>query len=205
MSFYGFARAVTGIYAKLFYRAEYHGRENEPEGGRIIVLSNHSSFTDPIFTSNAIKRELTFIARSSLEKHFLLRSILRACHIIPIKRGESDIQALRIVCAALEEEKSLGIYPQGTRMPGVKPEPEQAMAGIGLMASRGKATLLPVAICCGKNKKGKPCIFRKVRVYVGRPITYEEYSSINERPNSHEIARYAFSKVCELFEEHNGE
>ena len=204
MSSYGFVRALTGFYVKLVYRAEYHGRENEPQDGTIIVLSNHTSYSDPIFTANAIKRKLSFLAKKSLSGHGLFGKILTACNMITVRRGEGDIQAIRTCCNALAEGKSLGIYPQGTRMPGVEPAPDQALAGVGLMASRGKATLLPVAICYGKNKKGKPCAFRKVRVYVGKPIPYEEYTSINERPNSHEIAEYAFSKVCELFEEHNG-
>jgi ABC-type glycerol-3-phosphate transport system permease component len=33
--------------------------------------------------------------------------------------------------------------------------------------------------------------------------TFEEYSNINERPNSHEIAKYAFSKLCEDFGKYN--
>ena len=204
MSFYRFARAVTGALAKVFYRVRYHGRENEPQGGTVIVLSNHASLVDPVFTANAVRRELTFVAKSDLAGSTPFGLLVKYCRAITVRRGESDLQAVRAVVSALNEGKSLGIYPQGTRMPGAAPSPEQALAGVGLMASRTKATLLPVAICCGKNKKGKPCVFRRVDVYVGKPIPYEEYSTINERPSSHEIAAYGFSKVCDLFAEHNG-
>ena len=204
MSFYRFARAVMGVYVKIFYRVEYFGRENEPSPDvPTIVLSNHSSFIDPVFTAKAVRRDLTFIAKSTLAEHFPLGLLLKLCRAVTIRRGESDVQAVRTVCGELASGKSLGIYPQGTRMPGVVPSPEQALAGVGLMASRSKAALLPVAICCGKNKKGKPCIFRKVRVYVGKPVYYDEYSSAGERGSSHEIARYGFAKVCELYEKYN--
>ena len=200
------ARAVTNFLAKILYRVSYYGRENDDGEGICIVLSNHTSFTDPVFTANAVKkRDLVFIAKESLTGHGLFGKFLLACNVIPIRRGESDIQALRTACGALGEGKSLAIYPQGTRMPGVGPLPEQAMAGLGLMASRSKASLLPVAICYGKNRRGKPSVFRKVRVFVGKPIPYSEYSARNERPNSHEIAEYAFGKVCDLFNEHNDE
>ena len=197
-------RAACGFLAKLLYRVSYYGRENDSGEEACIVLSNHTSFVDPALTANAVKkRDLVFIAKESLSGHGLFGKFLLACNMLPIRRGEGDIQALRSACGTLAEGKSLGIYPQGTRMPGIDPQPEQAMAGIGLMASRSKAALLPVAICYGK--KGKPCAFRKVRVYVGKPIPYEEYTGINERPNSHEIAEYAFGKVCDLFNEHNYE
>ena len=203
MSFYNFVRKAVLLYGKIVYRVEFHGRENEPEGGSLVVISNHSSFSDALFTANAVKRELTFIAKESLARHKFLAWVLKRCHAITIKRGEGDMQAVRSACSVLSGGGSLGVYPQGTRMPGSAPKPEEAMAGIGLIASRCKATFLPVTICFGKNKKFKPCAFGKVRVYVGKPITYEEYSSINEHPNSHEIAEYAFSKVCEDFERYN--
>lgn len=199
-------RAVTGFLAKLLYRVSYYGRENDSGEGVCIVLSNHTSFVDPALTANAVKkRDLVFIAKESLSGHGLFGKLLLACNMLPIRRGEGDIQALRKACGALDSGTSLGIYPQGTRMPGVDPLPEQAMAGIGLMASRSKAALLPVAICYGKNRRGKPRLFRKVRVYVGKPVPYSEYSAINERPSSHDIAAYAFGKVCDLFNEHNYE
>ena len=148
MSLYRFARAAVNIYAKLFFRVEYHGRENEPQDKdkAIIVISNHSSFNDALFTANAVKRDLSFIIKSSLIKHPLLGKFLTACNTIPIDRGNSDMQAIRVACKSVAEGKSIGVYPQGTRIPGSPPKPEQAMAGIGLIASRSKASFLPVAI-----------------------------------------------------------
>ena len=143
-----------------------------------------------------------FMAKSELEKVFIMRWFFRWCNVVPIRRGESDIAALRKTCELLNDGKSVGIYPQGTRIPCQSPDPETALAGLGLMASKTKATLLPVTICYGK-KNNKPTVFRKVHVYVGKPIPYEEYSSINERPNSKEIATYAFQKLCADFENYN--
>ena len=66
--------------------------------------------------------------------------------------------------------------------------------------------MLPIAICYGKKNK-KPSLFRKVHVHIGKPIPYEEYMAIDggEKPSSQDIAKYAFSKVCELFAENNHE
>lgn len=202
MSAYRVLRGIANVLIKILCRAEYHGRENEPKENAFIAYSNHTSFLDPVLTACAVKRTLFFMAKSDLMKSRFMRVIFKLCHIVPIHRGENDLAALRKTCEIVNRGDCVGIYPQGTRIPQDKPKPEEALAGIGLMANRTKATLLPVAICYGKKNK-KPRIFKKVHVYIGKPITYEEYSAINERPNSHEIATYAFARICEDFEKHN--
>lgn len=202
MSGYKFVRFVGNIYAKLFYRVEYIGRENEPTEGGCIVIANHSSFFDPISVACALKRPVFFMGKSTLLKHKPMQWLFKACNVVPVNRGESDIAALRKMCDIVDSGNPTGVFPQGTRIRCDAPKHEEAMAGIGLIANRTKAPFLPVAICYGK-KNDHPTLFRKVKVYIGKPVPYEEYSNINERPSSHEISKYAFSKVCELFAENN--
>lgn len=202
MRFYRFVRFIIGVYVRVFYRVEYYGRENEPQNGGYIAFSNHSTFIDPAFIACAVKRPLFFMAKSDLEKHAVLRWFFEHCNVVPVHRGESDIGALKKTCEIVSRGDCVGIYPQGTRVPCDSPDPETAQAGIGLMAMRTKAVLLPITVCYGKKNK-KPMLFRKVKVYIGKPITYDEYSSIGDRPSSREIANYAFSKLCETFNEKN--
>lgn len=202
MSFYKAVRGLACAYAKIAYRVKVHGKENEPKNGAYIAFSNHTSLTDPIFTAVALKRDLFFLAKSDLEKVALMRWLFKKCNVVTINRGESDIAALRKSCEIVKNGGCPAVYPEGTRIPQDAPEASRAQAGIGLMATRTKATLLPVAICYGKKNK-MPRLFRKVNVYIGKPIPYEEYSTINEHPNSHEIAVYAFSKLCDDFAKNN--
>ncbi len=202
MKGYRFVRAVVLVFAKLFFRVEFHGRENEPAEGGYIAFSNHTSFYDPIFTASAVKQSLYFMAKSDLAKHAFMRWLFKLCNVVTVNRGESDIAALRKTCDIVKSGNNVGIYPQGTRIQQEFPKSEEALAGLGLMAARTRATLLPVTICYGK-KNLKPNMFRKVHVYIGKPIPYEEYSAINDHPNSHEIAAYAFSKLCADFCEYN--
>lgn len=202
MSAYKILRFLANCVMKLLCRVEYHGRENEPAEGAFIAYSNHTSFFDPVFTACAIKRPLFFMAKSDLLKSRFMRWVFKLCNVVPVHRGENDIAALRKVCEIVNRGDCVGIYPQGTRIPQDKPKREEALAGIGLMANRTKASLVPVTICYGK-KNLKPRVFRKVHVYIGKPIPYEEYSTINERPNSHEVADYSFARICEDFEKYN--
>lgn len=200
---YRIVRAVALVYAKLFYRVEIIGKENEPKEGGCIAIANHSSLFDPIGVAVALKRDVYFMGKSDLLDHKVMQLVFKLCNVVAIHRGESDIAALRKTCDIVNNGDIVGIFPQGTRIQCSAPEVETALAGIGLMAMRTKASVLPIAVCYGKKNK-KPTLFRKVRVAVGKPIPYEEYGIVNgERAGSHEVADYAFSKVCELFAEHN--
>ncbi len=200
---YKIVRGIARVYSKLFHRVKYVGRENEPMEGGCIVIANHSSMLDPILLASALKRPISFMAKSELTKYGFMRFIFKTCNVVPINRGENDIAALRKICDIANEGKVTGVFPQGTRIQCEKPLAETAQAGIGLIAVRSKAQLLPVSICYGKSNLC-PKVFRKVVVYIGKPMSYEEYSQDNgQRRNSHEIAEYAFSKVCDNFAEYN--
>ena len=203
MNGYTVIRGIARAFIKLCYFAEYKGRENEPNEGGVVVIANHSSFLDPLCVAAVMKRPVYFMGKSDLLSFKPMQWIFKWCNVVPVNRGESDIAALRKTFDIVNSGNMTGVFPQGTRIQCDSPDPESALAGIGLMALKTKAPFLPVAICYGKKHK-RPLIFRKVKVVVGKPIPYEEYMSISEdKPNSHEISKYAFNKVCELFAENN--
>ena len=200
---YRIARGILIGYTKLFYRVKVIGKENQIKEGGCVIIANHSSLFDPIAVAVAIKRDIKFLAKSDLEKHAILRWLFKRFGVVSINRGASDMVALRKVCEIVSGGDVTGIFPQGTRIECATPDIETALPGIGLIAGRAKVPILPVAICYGKKNK-KPKLFRKLRVAIGEPIPYEEYGFINgEKANSHEIAKYAFGKVCKAFEENN--
>ncbi len=202
MGGYRFARALVSVWVKLVYRVEYHGRENEPLEGGYIAFGNHTSLVDPLFMACALKRSLHIVAKSDLESNKFMSWLFKWCNVVAVKRGESDMAALRKTCEVVKNGENVGIFPEGTRIPQEFPNPENALAGMGLMATRTKAPLLPVTICYGK--RNKPQMFKKVHVYIGKPIMNEEYTTFDEHPNSHDIAKYAFTKLCEDFNKYNG-
>lgn len=62
---YKILRAIARVYSKLVYRVEYHGRENEPQSGEYIAISNHSSFADVMFTACPLKGRYTLSQRAA--------------------------------------------------------------------------------------------------------------------------------------------
>jgi 1-acyl-sn-glycerol-3-phosphate acyltransferase len=96
----------------------------------------------------------------------------------------------------LEDGYCVGMFPQGTRRAGVDPETTPIKAGAGLIASKAKASVLPIHI---KTKNYKIKAFRKVKLIIGDPIPYEEYTKGGElEGDSRAITQYIFDRICEL-------
>ena len=100
------------------------------------------------------------------------------------------------VISSLEKGEAVGIFPQGTRIPGKDPAETKIKSGIGLIAYHAKATVLPVFIGA-KGMKVRP--FRKTEVRFGKPIAFDELGfengGIDEYRHASEII---FEKICEL-------
>lgn len=195
MNQYKFLKAILKFPYRFIYLMTVEGRENEPEGP-YIVCGNHSSFADPVLVTVALKASPRWLGKRELLKYALMRYVFRVADAIPINREGLDTPALHECIDTLKKGSCVGIFPQGTRMRGIDPKPEQAHAGLALIASLTKATVLPVSIV---TKRRKPGIFRRTKIIIHKPVPYEEYSAISEHPSKQDMTSYIFSKVCEPF------
>ena len=190
---------------RFLLRIHGHNAENEPDEseGPYIVISNHISNIDPICICAVIdKQQPHFMAKKELFKVPLLNSLVKALGAYPVDRGGADVGAIRKTIRMLNEGKCIGIFPQGQRMQGQDPRETKIKPGVGMIASRTGATVLP---CFIKTKKRRFCLFRRIDVYVGKPIKFEELGFDPEaKGESMRISQYLFDKVCELGESVNG-
>jgi 1-acyl-sn-glycerol-3-phosphate acyltransferase len=101
---------------RILFAVEYHGLENVPENGAVILAGNHPSYLDPILVALPIKRTIRFMAWDALFKVPLLGRLIRSLGAFPvdIRRGKGESaygEALRV----LENGHALGIFPEGQR------------------------------------------------------------------------------------------
>ena len=158
---YRFFKLILGLPFRLIYRIKIIGADNEPDGP-FIVSANHMSYADPFIEGVCLKTQITYIAKSSLERFRIIKWFFSTVGVIPIKREESDVAAIRKSVAALKDGKVIGIYPQGTRIPLKPPHKEDAMGGLGLLVSLAKCPVLPMAIV---TKAHRPRPFRKTIIH----------------------------------------
>jgi 1-acyl-sn-glycerol-3-phosphate acyltransferase len=204
--FYTIFRGVVRLPFFLVTRTHVHGAENEPDAaeGPYIICANHTVFSDPIFLCGAMRRQQPhFMAKKELFKIPLLNLLLKSLGAFPVDRKAGDVSAIKRSIALIEQGKCVGIFPQGHRNPGVNPRETEVRHGIGMIASRTHATILPCCLCMPDYKYQ---FGRRVDIVVGKPMKYEEYAAgLSGTAEYTAITEKVFDRICTLGEEFRGE
>jgi 1-acyl-sn-glycerol-3-phosphate acyltransferase len=111
-----FYRVVRGPLAAIFkavYKPTILGKNNIPENGKIILAGNHTNYFDCLLVGCATKRCVHFLAKDELMKG-PLKIIFKGLGIIPVNRRTKDKAAFESAVATLNDEKLIGIFPEGT-------------------------------------------------------------------------------------------
>lgn len=175
---------------KLFFKVEVKGREVFPAKGPFLLASNHLSHIDPAALAAFSPRKVGFLAKEELYKNKLLGAYLLAAGVMPLKRGKSDIRALRQALAILKTG-GLAIFPQGTRGAPM----DQANAGVGFLCRKAKVPII-VAKFSGTDEllpKGAK-FFKPGKM----KIVFDKMTGINESDSSQEIAKKVMNKIKSL-------
>lgn len=77
---------------------------------------------------------------------------MKFVHAIPIDRGKTDLNAIKLSMRVLNDEKVLTIFPEGTRNK-TEQELSEVKAGAAMFAIKTKTPIVPVWI------KKKPKVF----------------------------------------------
>ena len=136
-----FARWLCKIFCRIFFRLHPAGRENIPDYGPLVLICNHQSFLDPVLCGIFVKRPLYYLARDTLFRGLFGR-LLVSIQTIPVKRGEADLAAMRIVIGKLKAGHGVCLFPEGTRTSDGKITAFRP--GFGLLCRRGNAAIVPV-------------------------------------------------------------
>lgn len=173
--FYWFMWGFVKALRVLCFPLKVYGRENIPAEGAFILASNHVSHLDPMVIPISCHRRLSFVAKESLFKSWPLGAILRGLDAYPIRRGASDLKAVKSILARLKQGTPVTIFPEGTRArPGAQ---RKVQAGIGLVVVRSHAPVVPVYIE-GTDKVLRPGArwlrYVPVKIYFGLPIYFKE-------------------------------
>lgn len=125
-------------------RPTLEGGARVPRRGPLLVVANHASYVDPMLLALAVPRPLAFLAKEELFQPAPWGWALRAAGIIPVSRGRADRGALEVALRVLRAGGALAVFAEGTR--SADGRLQQAEAGVGLLAARSGAPVLPVAL-----------------------------------------------------------
>lgn len=166
--FYKVIRFIVNVYISCIYKFEVLNKEKVPDSGSIVLCSNHIHWADPIILAcKGTKRTVHFLGKAELFKNSLFTWVLNGLNVIPIKRGQNDIGAIKNSLRVLKGEHVLGIFPEGTRVK--EGEEKKAEAGLAMLAIKSKALVVPVGIISSYK------IGSKITLNVGDPISLDSY------------------------------
>ena len=173
---YAIVRALLVPLLRLWFRMHVSGAEHIPRSGAAIVAPNHKSFLDSFFVAVCTPRQLRFMAKTELIEPRYGRLLVRL-GAFPVRRGQSDADAIETARTILDQGGLLALFPEGTRIrdPDELGHPRR---GAGRLALESGSPLVPAAITGTDNlflgPFPKP---RRVQVAFSEPIQVSEIAA----------------------------
>lgn len=130
---------------RILFSVEYHGLENVPDGGPVILAGNHPSYLDPLLIILPIKRVIRFMAWDALFRVPLLGRIIKAMGAFPVDIGRGKGEAAyREALRVLASGEALGIFPEGQR--SERGPMGELRSGAARLAIEAGAPIVPITI-----------------------------------------------------------
>ena len=175
--FYGFFHHLAASIHSMWFRGEVVGMENFPADGPFLIASNHASHLDPPVVGCHVPRQMRFFARKSLWNNRLFAWWLDQVETIPVERDSGDIGAIKRVLQALNENRVVVLFPEGTR--SVDGHLQKPKAGVGFMACKTGVPVVPCRVYGSFAAFGKgsaiPRLGTPITVVFGPPISATDY------------------------------
>ncbi len=127
----------------LIYKVEVNGLDNYAKAGkRVLIISNHTSFLDPLLLGVFLPDKITFAINTQISQRWWLRPFLGLSHVFPM--DPTHPLSLKALIHHLQHETKTVIFPEGRIT--VTGSLMKIYDGTGMVADKSGATILPVRI-----------------------------------------------------------
>jgi 1-acyl-sn-glycerol-3-phosphate acyltransferase len=150
-------------------RLRVYGAERMPPEGGCVLACNHFSWIDPPVLGAASPRVVYFMAK--MEAHTVpgLGSLIRSFGAFPVRRGESDREAVRTMRRIVADGHALGLFAEGTRQHSG--EPGHVQPGAAMVAIQEGVPIVPAAIHGSQSWRAGN--FHPVSLAWGTPMRFD--------------------------------
>jgi 1-acyl-sn-glycerol-3-phosphate acyltransferase len=162
-------RLTIGTAVQLACRLKVYGKERVPPAGGLVIACNHFHWIDPPALGAACPRTINFMAKIEAHRVPGLGTFITWFGTFPVRRGESDRDAVRTMRSLVRGGRALGLFAEGTRQrSGV---PGEVQPGAAMVALQEDAPVIPVAI--HGSQTWKPGNFHPISLAWGEPIRFD--------------------------------
>jgi 1-acyl-sn-glycerol-3-phosphate acyltransferase len=162
-------RPVLGGSAALATRLRSYGADRIPLSGGLVLAFNHFSWIDIPCVGWVCKRNLYYLAKVEAHRVPGLGQLIRSFGTLPVRRGESDREAVRRMREVVRDGNALGVFVEGTRQrSGV---PGHVQPGAAMVALQEDVPVVCAAI--HGSQTWKPGNFAPVSIAWGEPMRFD--------------------------------
>jgi acyl-[acyl-carrier-protein]-phospholipid O-acyltransferase/long-chain-fatty-acid--[acyl-carrier-protein] ligase len=127
----------------LIYKVEVHGLDNYYKAGnRVLIISNHTSFLDPLLLGVFLPDKITFAINTQISQRWWLRPFLGLSEVFPM--DPTHPLSLKALINHLKNDTKTVIFPEGRIT--VTGSLMKIYDGTGMVADKSEAAILPVRI-----------------------------------------------------------
>lgn len=177
------ARPVVRTLSRVLWHMRFHGVENIPARGGVVIAANHQTYIDPFWISVPVRRPVRYLAWDEAFRWPLMGKPMELLGAWPIPINSASPTAVRRTLHFLREGGAVMIFPEGGRC-----EPDGAMKRFKLGAVRialeADVQILPVTICGAHRVWPKTQIFPRFA-----PVEIIYHPPYKATPHADEEAR----------------
>ncbi len=190
INFVQFLVTIAKPFVRPFFPVKILGPRKFPQR-KTLLVSNHLSGWDPVVFQIWSKSWISYVYKAEFRKSPFLRWIFDGLDLIPVHRGEVDLNASKTILRNLRDGKIVGLFPEGTRNPNID-SLQEFHTGAALFAIKTQSPIRPYYIW----DKMKAC--HKNYILIGDEFTLEEYYG---KPITKELLEEATQKVRQKVDE----
>ena len=139
-----FINFLIRVYTRITCRIDAPDLHKFPAHGPLIAIANHTGQIEvPLIFAHLQPRKLSGWAKAESWDNKFLNWVFGVWGIIPVRRGEADMHALKEALRALQKGLIFGVAPEGTRnYNGIL---RRALPGTVIIALHSGAPIIPIA------------------------------------------------------------
>jgi len=194
MLFYEAVRLIVGPIIDWHYRVDVEGRENVPEEGAALIVSNHRSLLDPVMIGFSVDRFVNFAAAAYSFKMPIVKQLYTWAGSFPLSiyGGEDSDKDISRAHTLLNNGELVGIFPEGVQSffnPNRVTRIATFKTGFAKLALETKVPVIPCVVIAEEERELPKIPGFMVSAYVNLPNAKEGIRFITYRDVTCRIGR----------------